>query len=154
MKVVKSFLVGLRFSQIIATFLVVLPLFAQERNSDLGGQITDQLGAVVVGAKITLISQQDKKITTTNDSGNYSFRQISNGKYILQVEKTGFALYETNIEIYSSRNLDVILEIKLENQEVEVPSKQQPRTLRPTIIKTRWFFVNRIWMLCRMTRKR
>jgi len=123
MKVVKLILLVLKFSLIIAPFFIVFPLFAQERNSDLGGQIKDQLGAVVVGAKITLTSQKDKKITTTDDNGQYSFKRISNGKYVLQVEKAGFALYETAIEINSFKNLDVILEIKLETQEVEVPSE-------------------------------
>lgn len=123
MKRANSILLIFGFFYLLTFFFVVSPLFAQEQNGNLSGQVKDQLGAAIVGAKITLISRHDKKITTTDDNGNYSFRQITYGEYTLQVEKIGFALYEKNIEVHSSQNLDIILEVKLENQEVEVPSE-------------------------------
>lgn len=132
MKVVKLVLKQSRLSHWVALFFLIIPLFAQEKTSDLNGQVKDQLGAVVVGAKVTLIyGQSDKKVTTTDNNGQYSFRRINNGKYILQVEKTGFALYETVIEISSSKYFDIILEIKLETEEVEVPSETTKPSTAP-----------------------
>lgn len=133
MKIAKSISIVSRFAHIFAFFsFLVFPLFAQEKTGDLGGQVKDQLGAVVVGAKITLISQQnDQQTTTTDGNGQYLFKRISTGKYLLQIQQVGFALYKTDVQINSSKNLDVVLEVKLETEEVEIPSETTKPNISP-----------------------
>ncbi len=64
---------------------------AQYRGS-LQGTVTDQSGAVVPDAKVTLTSVETgvSKETTSNGDGVYSIPGLAPGHYNLQVEKTGF----------------------------------------------------------------
>ena len=62
---------------VVVSILLVLatPVFAQEVTGSIAGTVTDQSGAVVPGAKVT-ITDTDKKVevrsVTTNSSGGYS----------------------------------------------------------------------------------
>ena len=58
---------------------------AQQSRGSLRGVITDELGAVIVGANITLTDATGaQKKTTTNGDGVYTFTALASGKYTLQ----------------------------------------------------------------------
>ncbi len=82
---------------IIALFFVCSfgsPLLAQQSSTaTLRGQVTDQSGAVIVGAKVT-ITQKDigtQRQVVTNSDGFYVFASLSPGKYEVKIQATSFA---------------------------------------------------------------
>ena len=65
----------------------------QAANATLNGTISDPLGAVIAGAKITAtqIATGIKRDTVTNDNGLYVFSNMAPGDYELRIEVKGFA---------------------------------------------------------------
>jgi hypothetical protein len=79
-----------------------LAAFAQTVISgDLTGTVTDQQGAVVTDAKVTLKSLATGSIetTTTNKTGAYRFSLLKPGKYTVTVAQAGFKKVEVTTEI-------------------------------------------------------
>src|SRR4051794_13062865 len=84
-------------------------VFAQ-RPTSLRGQVTDQLGAVIVGVSVTLTDANGKKTATqTDSSGAYRFDNLTGGVYTLTAQQNGFAS-ETiaGLELSSGANAHVI----------------------------------------------
>ena len=92
---------------------------AQQARSTLRGLITDELGAAIVGANVTLTDANGaQKKTTTNGEGVYSFAGLAPGKYTLQANATGFAPSEgKEVELTSARQtLDLTLKVTIEEK--------------------------------------
>jgi hypothetical protein len=108
---------------------------AQEQIGNLSGQIKDPRGGLIVGARVTLISQKgEAQIALTDGEGKYLFRQIAAGRYSLKVEKAGFNLFEAgNLEVRANLTTshDVVLEIRLEEQKVEIPADSDKPSIAP-----------------------
>jgi uncharacterized protein YfaS (alpha-2-macroglobulin family) len=76
----------------------VLPSWSQAVSTGtLVGVVTDQSGAVVPGATVTLTdtTTNTERTTTTNDSGRYVFVNIPPGNYNVTFSKTSFATAKT-----------------------------------------------------------
>ena len=74
-------------------FLVLLLLacavaFAQGPTGEIGGLVTDSTGAVVAGAKITLVhpATNTQRAATSNSAGLYNLPALPPGSYNLKVE--------------------------------------------------------------------
>src|SRR6266446_6673894 len=67
--------------------------FAQRRAS-LRGLSTDEFGAAIVGATVTLIGPAGEKTATTNADGTYTFTGLTPGKYTIHAIAPGFATSE------------------------------------------------------------
>lgn len=66
---------------------------AQQNRGTLRGVITDELGAVIVGANVTLTdSSGAQKKATTNAEGVYNFAGLAPGKYSLNANAPGFSV--------------------------------------------------------------
>ena len=92
---------------------------AQQTRGTLRGAITDELGAVIVGANVTLTDASGvQKKTTTNGEGAYSFAGLAPGKYALQAIAPGFAPSESKeIEITGARQtMDLTLHVTIEEK--------------------------------------
>ncbi|MDX6404963.1 MAG: hypothetical protein QOH70_2418 [Blastocatellia bacterium] len=64
-------------------------------RANLRGQITDEFGAVIVGASVTLSDAAGtQKTATTNADGTYSFSGLALGKYTVHATAPGFATSE------------------------------------------------------------
>ena len=94
-----------------------------QRPTSLRGQVTDQLGAVVVGVSVTLTDANGKKTATqTDSSGAYRFDNLTGGVYTLTAQQKGFAS-ETiaGLELSSGANThDIHLGIVIDEQRVTV----------------------------------
>jgi hypothetical protein len=90
----------------------------------LRGQVTDEQGGVITGAKVTLIDANNtEKTATTNDQGAYTFNNLAPGKYFLRVIATGFALYENEaVDVAAGRRdpFNIKLTVTIEKQKVTV----------------------------------
>ncbi|HEX6728526.1 MAG TPA: carboxypeptidase-like regulatory domain-containing protein, partial [Pyrinomonadaceae bacterium] len=116
---------------LFAIFLLSLLLqttFAQQRNGSLRGIVSDELGALVVGANVLLIaSDGTQKSTTTAADGTYSFTSVAPGVYTLRIIAPGFAPFEkSQVEIAAGRrtNQDARLIVSIDKQEVTVTEDQ------------------------------
>ena len=75
-------------------FLGAVLVAAQQSRGSLRGLIADELGAVIVGANVTLTDATGtQKKTITNGEGVYTFAGLAPGKYTLQAEAPGFARF-------------------------------------------------------------
>ena len=109
---------------ILCIFSLLLP---QQSTGALKGNVTDQLGSLVVGARVTL--RNSRGITTsatTNSSGVYEFRRLEPGTYELKVVSPGFSVFEDKeVEITAREltTLNVQLEVALEQEQVTVDDR-------------------------------
>jgi len=80
------------FSLLTCMFASSSVLFAQSDLSGVSGTITDQSGAIVRGAKVTVTDEATKieHSTTTNDSGYYTIPSLSPGRYTIEVAAQNF----------------------------------------------------------------
>ncbi len=102
---------------------------AQVLYGSLVGHVTDQSGAAVPGAKITLTNQDTNNTTeaTTNASGDFTISNIMAGTFTLQVSKQGFQAYRRTgipVTINAVSRSDVRLTVGAVTQTVEVTSAQ------------------------------
>jgi len=92
---------------------------AQQSRGSLRGVITDELGAVIVGANVTLTDATGaQKKTTTNGDGVYTFAGLAPGKYSLQAIAPNFAPTENKeVDITNARQtVDLTLRVTIEEK--------------------------------------
>ncbi len=85
-------------------------------NASIVGIVLDPNGAVIPGAKVTLINEKSKQeqTITSNDNGEYRFQSVEAGIYTLKIEVVGFITKEqTNIDLQvcDERRIDTTLEV-------------------------------------------
>lgn len=97
--------------------------FAQGAGS-IGGQVQDTLGAVVVGATVTVVAADGKEKTAqSNQRGEYAVTGLSPGTYTVKVKAANFALYEnTEVAVTAGERseLTVPLTVEVVEEQVEV----------------------------------
>ena len=92
---------------------------AQQARGTLRGLITDELGAAIVGANVTLTDPNGvQKKTTTNGEGVYNFAGLTHGKYTLTANAPGFALSESKeVDVTAARQtIDLTLKVTIEEK--------------------------------------
>lgn len=99
----------------------------QQTTGTLKGTVTDQLGSLVVGAKVTLRNARGVSTTAnTNSAGVYEFRRVEAGKYELRIDSPGFSVFEdkaVEIQARELKTLNAQLEVAIEDQQVTVDDR-------------------------------
>ena len=101
----------------LALFVLLASLsFGQQLTGTLTGIASDSAGAVVPGAKVTLINEAsaDERTTLTNGSGYFSITAIPSGSYTVQVAAAGFKTWETKNVVFSQGASHSLTNITLE----------------------------------------
>jgi hypothetical protein len=99
--------------------------FSQESRGTLSGRVTDDSGAVLVGAQISAI-RSDTGVSLdarTNESGIFAIPFLLPGIYEVTVEQSGFkTLHRTNVEVRVNETVQLELALTLGDisQKVEV----------------------------------
>jgi hypothetical protein len=72
-------------------FSLALSVFGQTFG-DLSGEVRDASGAIVAGAKVSLLNSATgaTRDTVTSEAGTYAFPSLQPGSYTMKVEKAGF----------------------------------------------------------------
>lgn len=101
------------------------PAQAQFVRGSIVGTISDESGAVIPGAEITLqnTSTNETKTFTTDAAGSYNFAALLPGLYHIDVKKTGFksqTVSEIRLEVNQTARVDVKLPIGDVGERIEV----------------------------------
>jgi hypothetical protein len=119
-------LVGLGWCALLST-----PAVAQAVYGSIFGTVTDQFGAAVVGAKLTVTSTQKGVTfeTTTNGTGNYSVTHLIPDQYDVRSEALGFKTVEsTGIPVYADQaaRVDIQLQVGARQETLTVSAEEIP----------------------------
>ena len=127
-----------KFFPTLAAALLVLAVvtaaMAQGRQT-LRGVISDEFGATIVGATVTLTQAgATPKTATTNDNGAYTFTGLAPGKYAIQAASTGFAPSDiVEVDLTAARRDPLNLTLKIAAIETQVKvDANAPLTTDPT----------------------
>src|SRR3984893_6045047 len=112
----QRFTVTLLTCLLIACMLVSTPALAQQVTASITGQVTDQTGAPIPGAKITATDTQrgTQYTATTNAEGRYTLSNLAVGTYNVKVENQGFqTATQSNLTLQLNQvaKLDVPLQV-------------------------------------------
>ena len=112
-----------RVLQLAIIFLLCVITSLAQRTTSLRGHVSDQVGAIIVGATVTLIDPNGKKTSAqTDNDGAYRFDGVANGVYTLSVQQKGFAAEAVSgLQLSSGVNThDFQLNVAIEEQRVTV----------------------------------
>jgi hypothetical protein len=101
---------------LLGTLLLPVSSRAQLYSGSLTGVVTDPSGALVPGAKVTLVDEnKGYSFTATTDStGRYLIRSVPPGSYKIRVEVKGFqAEQQTGITLDVSQNISIDFTLKV-----------------------------------------
>jgi len=109
---------------LVALALLCTAAFGQGTATILG-TVSDPSGAVVPNAKITMTNVDNGFVrsTTSNNTGNYSARELPIGRYQVRVEAQGFKTYEQKditLNVNDTLRIDAALQIGTVGQSVTV----------------------------------
>jgi hypothetical protein len=104
--------------------ILCLPLPAQTSFGSIVGTITDQSGAIVPGAVVTLtnLGTSERRTVESDTSGNYQFVNLVPGNYRVDIEMSGFKRLtrEVQVAVLSTTRVDAAMEVGDIGQTVEV----------------------------------
>jgi hypothetical protein len=94
-------------------------------SSDIAGKVTDATGASIPGATILLTNNGTgaQRMTTSNDSGDWSIPNVPPANYKLRIEKSGFKIVQIpsiDVEIGKTANGSTTLTVGAVTDTVEV----------------------------------
>ncbi len=117
----------MRWSLILILVVNVMSAFAQTEGARISGRVTDQSGAVIVGAecKITNLETNVSITTTTNGDGIYVIPDVHPATYSLTVQKDGFrTVVQPSLQLYAqdALNENFTLAIGLRSESITVES--------------------------------
>jgi hypothetical protein len=110
---------------LLGTLLLGTGLSAQGFRATIKGRITDASGAVVPGAKVTVLNQgtQVGVSTQVSATGDYTVPLLQPGTYTVSAEATGFKRYvRPNIVLNTGQvaGIDIAMQVGEQSQAVEV----------------------------------
>jgi hypothetical protein len=118
--------------------LLCRPLAAQEPPREAIVQLTveDELGGVLVGAKVTLLGVVTQQIheAATDDTGRVSFDKLGPGEYTLSVISPGFKTLERRLTVGRDRPKPLKLQLQIEvSENVDVAAEKRPLPQREKV---------------------
>jgi outer membrane receptor protein involved in Fe transport len=119
---------------------------ASVSTAEIRGQVTDENGAAVAGATVTLtdVGKGTTRKVTSDDSGNYVILSLLPSDYVMKVEATGFAtktITNIHLDVGQSTNIPVTLSVGGVQAEVNVTASTEvvevDRTQQSSVINER-----------------
>lgn len=110
----------------ISAFLLTVAIcatVAAQGRATLRGSVNDEVGAVIVGATVTLTDASGgaPKTAQSGADGGYVFNGLTPGKYMIHAEAAGFSASEpVEVEVTTARRDPLMLTLKVAEIESEV----------------------------------
>ncbi|MFN7919776.1 MAG: TonB-dependent receptor [Bryobacteraceae bacterium] len=101
--------------------------WAQVQSGTIVGAVTDQAGAAVANAKVTLVNEGTRftRSVSTNESGQYVATSVPTGNYSITAESAGFQkLIRTGLQLTAADTLTVDLQLQVGNVQETVEVKE------------------------------
>lgn len=98
-----------------ASKIKIVRTINQNQESVLSGVVSDSSGAVIPGVELRLYKEGSKEFlkVDSDDEGNYIFKDIPSGKYILEASFSNFGMKKIiNLQIKSGEKLTMNVELK------------------------------------------
>ncbi|HQK72037.1 MAG TPA: carboxypeptidase-like regulatory domain-containing protein, partial [Bacteroidales bacterium] len=86
-------------------FLVIFPLFVSGQALSVHGKVTDENGAPLPGAGITVLNTYSG--TYSGEDGSYTLKLPARGRYSLRFSFTGYETAVYEIDLQGDETLDV-----------------------------------------------
>lgn len=110
--------------------MLCIPSFGQNSEGIILGHVTDPSGAIVSNAQVTIVNTATniKFTTKTNAIGDYSFVNITPGKYNISITQKGFKTSEASsvqLDVEATLRQNFVLQIGGTQEEVTVVADAQ-----------------------------
>jgi hypothetical protein len=90
---------------------------AQFATGNIYGTVTDESGAVLPGAAVTLSSDLGNRSTTTGTQGEFRFLNLDRGHYKITVAIPGFTSLTRDVTVTTGENVNLTFSAKVAQQE-------------------------------------
>src|ERR1700751_2240930 len=115
-------------SLVVSLFIFSLSLNAQSTYGSISGTVVDPTGAAVAGATATLtnLSTSEKRTQSSGDDGHFTFVNLFQGQYRIDVQKEGFKHFVRQgivVEVQQDTHVDASLTVGQVSETVEVSSE-------------------------------
>ncbi len=134
MKVSRNFL-RQSFGALLIVVLSAAIALGQQARGTLRGIVSDEFGAAIVGATVTVTDAAGvQKTAVTNGEGVYTIGGLAPGKYVVKAKAQGFAISDdTSVDISAGQrqSLDLTLKVTIEEQKVTIAA-ESPLSTEPT----------------------
>ena len=114
-------------SRYICAFLLAVALFVSNAMAQPGattgtlrGTMTDNSGAVIPAAKVTLTGRGVTKTAQTQADGSYVFQGLAPGQYTVKAVLPGFATVNKPVDITAGGNLVLTLQMLVTSEKQEI----------------------------------
>ena len=120
--------------------LFLSTMMMAQANLELKGQVTDQTGVGLPSATAILLQAADSTMqgfSTSDEDGNFSFEDIPQGNYILQISFMGYENRSTNLELNKSTDLGQLVLKAVDNKanEVEIVQERIPIQIKDDTVQ-------------------
>ena len=99
--------------------VLVLPALAMAQSATgIHGRVADQRNANIAGAQVSLRSRSGAQfVALTDDNGEYRFKGLAAGDYVIEVQAKGFAIF-TSKALYLARGQSLANDVQLQVEAV------------------------------------
>ncbi|WP_316789171.1 TonB-dependent receptor [Pedobacter frigoris] len=100
------------------TFLLVYGYHVSgQTKGNLEGQVLNEQGKVLSG--ITIDLQPDHQKAICNQQGNFSFKNLYAGTYVLSIQAIGYQKYTSEVEVIAGKNTRVDIKLRAGEEELK-----------------------------------
>ena len=119
-----------RCLMVLLSLLCAATIYAQNATGSIHGTISDEHGAVVSNARVTVTSKAtgNARTATTNSYGAYTFENLMPGEFDVKVEAQGFksAIQNVTVKIGNTSSGDFAMKVGDTKEEVQVTGENAP----------------------------
>src|SRR5262245_15203665 len=111
--------------------ILTFAILSTAQTGSIGGTVTDQAGAVVQGAEVTVVNLQSNatRTTTSSTTGAYSIPDLAVGTYSIAIKKASFKTFHVDaapLTVAQTLTINATLEPGAVTEEVQVRADQLP----------------------------
>lgn len=108
------------FAVLVLVLMLGASALAQSVTGSISGDVTDLTGGVLVGASVTLQSDQTGAVrtATTSEDGRFSFAAVQPGAYTISIEQRGFQRLEKKNVVLSANEKLSLNDLRLQAGQV------------------------------------